>query len=81
MAIEYARGPLGAQARRDPATVVLDPSVPWRIEARGALREVTADLGPGILAGFEAQGGVTGLAPLAASALGPGAASVLPRRQ
>jgi class 3 adenylate cyclase len=59
--IEYPRGPLGALARRDPATVALDASVPWRLEARGVMRDVQADLGPGILAGFEAQRGVTGL--------------------
>jgi class 3 adenylate cyclase len=61
LVVEYPRGPLGAVARADPGTVVLDASVPWRLEARGALRDVTADLGPGMLAGFEAHGGVTGL--------------------
>jgi class 3 adenylate cyclase len=59
--IEYPRGPLGALSRRDPGAVALDASVPWRIEARGMLRDVAADLGAGILAGFEAQAGATGL--------------------
>jgi class 3 adenylate cyclase len=60
--IAYPRWPFGAQARRDAGTVVLDASVPWRLESRGVLRDVAADLGAGILAGFEAQGGIMGLA-------------------
>jgi hypothetical protein len=53
--IEYPRV-LGARARRDQATVVLDGSVPWKVEARGPLRGLTADLAAGTLVGFEAQG-------------------------
>jgi class 3 adenylate cyclase len=57
--IEYPLGLFGALARREPSTVRLDASTPWKIEGRGPLRGVTVDLAAGILGGFEAKGGAT----------------------
>jgi class 3 adenylate cyclase len=59
--IEYPRGLFGTRSRREQGTVVLDASVPWKLEGRGMLRYITADLGAGILTGLDALGGVTGL--------------------
>jgi class 3 adenylate cyclase len=57
--IEYPRWLYGTLARRDQAMLALDASVPWGIESRGMLRQVTADLGAGILTGFQAGEGAS----------------------
>jgi class 3 adenylate cyclase len=56
--LEYPRLAVG---RRRPyrSTVILNGSVPWRIEARGSLSGLTADLGPVTLQSFDAHAGAS----------------------
>lgn len=44
-------------ARRTDSAITLDASIPWRIEATGPVRGLTADLGVVTLAGFEVTSG------------------------
>jgi class 3 adenylate cyclase len=51
--IEYPRGVLFFDRRRQASLVLLNPSVPWRIEVRGSAAKLTADLSAIALLGFE----------------------------
>ena len=62
VAIEYRRRGLPPFDRRTHASAItLNGSVGWRIEARGGLAGVTADLGAVQLLAFEVQGGARAL--------------------